>query len=155
MARLSKLFALFSHCLSLNHVLASPDHGSHHSLRVRAQPNDPECYDAQYNAPQMTHQNFPPFDSQSAYIYRYRQQQSVNLGSWWRSRRHEAFLSWLYIYSSGSSMKSGWLRLYLAARQELKQQKSILPMDGGLLTMLGLSSKGIGTLLSTIRISDI
>ena len=85
MARLSKSFALFafsSHCLSLNHVFASPGKRSHHSLRVRAQPNDPECYVQPYNAPQITQQEFPPFDSEIAYIYRYRQQQSVNLGSW-------------------------------------------------------------------------
>ena len=87
MARLSKSFALLqiafsSHFLSLSHVLASPGHSSHLSLRVRAQPNDPECYVEPYNAPQITQQNFPPFDSDSAYIYRYRQQQSVNLGSW-------------------------------------------------------------------------
>ena len=84
MARLLNLFALFafSRYLTLNHVFASPGHNSHHSLRVRAQPNDPECYVEPYNAPQITQQNFPPFDSESAYIYRYRQQQSVNLGSW-------------------------------------------------------------------------
>ena len=81
MAKLSKLFALFTHCLSLNHVFASPGHSSQ-SLRVRAQPNDPECHVEPYNTPQVTQQEFPPFDSESAYVYRYRQQQSVNLGSW-------------------------------------------------------------------------
>lgn len=39
---------------------------------------DPEPY---YPAP-VTDQEFPPFDSAKATIYRYRQQQSVNLGSW-------------------------------------------------------------------------
>ena len=83
MARLSKLFVLLNHCLSLNHVIASsPGHSSHHSLRVRAQSNDPECYVEPYNAPQITQQEFPPFDSEIANVYRYRQQQSVNLGSW-------------------------------------------------------------------------
>jgi hypothetical protein len=86
MVRFSKLSALsaFSLCLTFKHVLASPDptngHTSHHS--VRAQPNDPECHVEPYDAPPITQQTSPPFDPEIAYIYRYRQQQSVNLGSW-------------------------------------------------------------------------
>ena len=93
MTRLSKLSALFafSHCLAFEHVSPSPDtmqtvagtsYPVYHPFQARAQPNDPECHVEPYNAPQITQQTFPPFDPESAYIYRYRQQQSVNLGSW-------------------------------------------------------------------------
>ncbi|KAF8810115.1 glycoside hydrolase [Phlegmacium glaucopus] len=93
MVRFSKSSALFafSHCLTFKHVFASPDpiksvtgptsHPIYH-LQVRADPNDPECHVEPYNAPQITKQTFPPFDPAIAHIYRYRQQQSVNLGSW-------------------------------------------------------------------------
>lgn len=40
------------------------------------------CDPEPYYAPPVTDQDFPPFDSAKATIYRYRQQQSVNLGSW-------------------------------------------------------------------------
>jgi len=42
---------------------------------------DPGCYVEPYNAPPID-QDFPPFDPNLASIYRYRQQQGVNLGSW-------------------------------------------------------------------------
>ena len=35
-----------------------------------------------YDAPPLGDQAFPPFDPAKATVYRYRQQQSVNLGSW-------------------------------------------------------------------------
>jgi glucan 1,3-beta-glucosidase len=40
------------------------------------------CSPERYSAPPVTDQEFPPFDSAKAAIFRYRQQQSVNLGSW-------------------------------------------------------------------------
>ena len=40
------------------------------------------CEPEPYYAPPVTDQVFPPFDSAKATIYRYRQQQSVNMGSW-------------------------------------------------------------------------
>ena len=40
------------------------------------------CSPEPYSAPPITDQEFPPFDSAKAAIFRYRQQQSVNLGSW-------------------------------------------------------------------------
>jgi len=40
------------------------------------------CSPEPYSAPPVTDQEFPPFDSAKAAIFRYRQQQSVNLGSW-------------------------------------------------------------------------
>ena len=40
------------------------------------------CSPEPYSAPPITGQEFPPFDSAKATIFRYRQQQSVNLGSW-------------------------------------------------------------------------
>lgn len=41
-----------------------------------------DCNPEPYLAPPITDQEFPPFDSAKAAIFRYRQQQSVNLGSW-------------------------------------------------------------------------
>ena len=38
-----------------------------------------------YNAPPLDDQVFLPFDQAKATVYRYRQQQSVNLGSWYSS----------------------------------------------------------------------
>ena len=35
-----------------------------------------------YDTPDLGEQVFPPFDQAKATVYRYRQQQSVNLGSW-------------------------------------------------------------------------
>jgi len=40
------------------------------------------CDPEPYHPPPVTDQVFAPFDSAKATIYRYRQQQSVNLGSW-------------------------------------------------------------------------
>ena len=40
------------------------------------------CSPEPYLAPPIADQEFPPFDSAKATIFRYRQQQSVNLGSW-------------------------------------------------------------------------
>jgi hypothetical protein len=42
---------------------------------------NPDCNVEPYNAPPID-QDFPPFDPNLASIYRYRQQQGVNLGSW-------------------------------------------------------------------------
>ena len=41
-----------------------------------------DCSPGPYSAPPITDQEFPPFDSAKATVFRYRQQQSVNLGSW-------------------------------------------------------------------------
>jgi glucan 1,3-beta-glucosidase len=41
-----------------------------------------DCSPEPYSAPSITDQEFPSFDSAKAAIFRYRQQQSVNLGSW-------------------------------------------------------------------------
>ena len=43
--------------------------------------SDP-CHVEPYDPPPVLSQTFPPFDSAKANIFRYRQQQSVNLGSW-------------------------------------------------------------------------
>ena len=40
------------------------------------------CYVEPYDPPPVLSQTFPPFDQTKANIFRYRQQQSVNLGSW-------------------------------------------------------------------------
>ena len=42
----------------------------------------PGCAVQPYNPPPVGDQTFPPFDLAKANVYRYRKQQSVNLGSW-------------------------------------------------------------------------
>jgi len=42
-----------------------------------------ECFVEPYSAPPLGNQVFPPYDPDMANLYRYRQQQSVNLGSWY------------------------------------------------------------------------
>lgn len=44
--------------------------------------SDPACHVEPYDAPAVTFQDFPPYDEKLATVYRYRQQRSVNLGSW-------------------------------------------------------------------------
>ncbi|CAL1704947.1 unnamed protein product [Somion occarium] len=41
-----------------------------------------DCHVKPYDAPLVGQQDFPPFDEDRATVFRYRQQQSVNLGSW-------------------------------------------------------------------------
>jgi glucan 1,3-beta-glucosidase len=43
---------------------------------------DGSCNVNPYTAPASLYHAFPPFDQAEANVYRYRQQQSVNLGSW-------------------------------------------------------------------------
>ncbi len=43
---------------------------------------DVACNVVSYNAPPVLDQEFPPYEQSIANVYRYRQQQSVNLGSW-------------------------------------------------------------------------
>lgn len=60
-----------------NNFLAKPD--------FSAQIMDyagPSCYVAPYDSLEPFTETFPPFDQTKANIYRYRRQQSVNLGSW-------------------------------------------------------------------------
>ena len=47
-----------------------------------AEMSDPVCHVEPYNAPPVGLQEFPPYDKKIADIFRYRQQRSVNLGSW-------------------------------------------------------------------------
>ena len=44
---------------------------------------DDSCYVAPYDSPPVDLQAFPSFDQAKATVYRYRQQQSVNMGSWY------------------------------------------------------------------------
>jgi hypothetical protein len=60
-------------------VLGNTSVASSDPLGLNAQDN---CIPEPYSAPPITDQEFPPFDSAKATIFRYRQQQSVNLGSW-------------------------------------------------------------------------
>ena len=43
---------------------------------------DDDCFVDPYNPPPVLAQTFPPFDQAKANVFRYRQQQGVNLGSW-------------------------------------------------------------------------
>jgi len=60
-------------------IFANTSIASSDPLAFNVQDN---CSPQPYSAPPITDQEFPPFDSAKAAIFRYRQQQSVNLGSW-------------------------------------------------------------------------
>ncbi|KAI0780754.1 glycoside hydrolase [Trametes elegans] len=70
-----------------------------------------DCSVKPYNAPDMSGLTFPPFDPARANVYRYRQQQSVNLGSWFV---HEQWMTpSVFECASGSQVSeldiaSGW-----------------------------------------------
>ncbi|CAA7265374.1 unnamed protein product [Cyclocybe aegerita] len=49
-----------------------------------------DCSVEPYDAPPVLKQTFPPYDQTSANVYRYRQQQGVNLGSWFV---HESWMT--------------------------------------------------------------
>ena len=55
-------------------LTSSEDTGSNFAQGCTVQP---------YNPPPVGDQTFPPFDLAKANVYRYRRQQSVNLGSWY------------------------------------------------------------------------
>ncbi|KAI0636795.1 glycoside hydrolase [Trametes polyzona] len=69
------------------------------------------CSVQPYYAPDLGQQAFPPFDQAKANVYRYRQQQSVNLGSWFV---HEQWMTpSLFACAAGAQMSeldiaSGW-----------------------------------------------
>ncbi|KAJ2922467.1 hypothetical protein H1R20_g14635, partial [Candolleomyces eurysporus] len=52
--------------------------------------SDPVCNVEPYDAPPVGFQEFPPYDEATATIFRYRQQQAVNLGSWFV---HESWMT--------------------------------------------------------------
>lgn len=52
--------------------------------------SDPSCHVEGYDPPPVGFQEFPPYDEQLATVYRYRQQQSVNLASWFV---HESWMT--------------------------------------------------------------
>ena len=79
--------------LGVSLIVSPPDHsnatdaaGNAATAARNAQPTsssqDPECLVEAYEVPPPTSLTFPPFDKDQATIYRYRQQQSVNLGGW-------------------------------------------------------------------------
>lgn len=55
--------------------------GSHGATTI-IQRRENKCDNVQYNSPDVGYQKFPPYDQTKANVFRYRQQQSVNLGSW-------------------------------------------------------------------------
>ncbi|KAF5324539.1 hypothetical protein D9611_004242 [Ephemerocybe angulata] len=52
--------------------------------------SDPACHTEPYEAPAVDFQEFPPYDDQLSAVFRYRQQRSVNLGSWFV---HESWMT--------------------------------------------------------------
>ncbi|KAH7923868.1 glycoside hydrolase [Leucogyrophana mollusca] len=60
----------------------SPAAGGRFASQNSLSSQDPKCSVAPYDPPPILNQTFPPFDQSQANVYRYRQQQSVNLGSW-------------------------------------------------------------------------
>ncbi|KAG6845717.1 hypothetical protein H0H87_004983 [Tephrocybe sp. NHM501043] len=70
-----------------------------------------ECYVEPYSPPPIKKQVFPPYDHDMATLYRYRQQQSVNLGSWFV---HENWMTPSLLGCAGGSklseldIASGW-----------------------------------------------
>ncbi|THG97588.1 hypothetical protein EW026_g4424 [Hermanssonia centrifuga] len=93
--------------------------GNPHSLAVpirvssgdSAQTDNDPCYREPYYPAPLGEQTFPPFDQAKANVYRYRQQQSVNLGSWFV---HEAWMTpSLFTCASGDQISEldiayGW-----------------------------------------------
>lgn len=72
------------------------------------------CYVAPYDVPTIGDQVFSPFDETRANVFRYRQQQSVNLGSWYVYIL--AMLAYSEYRSLGSCKKAGWSPPYLLVR---------------------------------------
>ncbi|KAG5647194.1 hypothetical protein DXG03_001153 [Asterophora parasitica] len=76
-----------------------------------AQTHHDECFVEPYSAPPVENQVFSPYDPDKAFFYRYRQQQSVNLGSWFV---HENWMSpSLFKCAAGKKLSeldiaSGW-----------------------------------------------
>ncbi|KAI0372834.1 glycoside hydrolase [Pilatotrama ljubarskyi] len=70
-----------------------------------------DCTVQPYDAPDLGAPSFPPYDSAKANVYRYRQQQSVNLGSWFV---HERWMTpSLFLCATGDQaseldIASGW-----------------------------------------------
>ncbi|KAI0950502.1 hypothetical protein AcV7_008947, partial [Taiwanofungus camphoratus] len=81
------------------------------------------CGIQSYEAPSLGDQTFPPFDQAEANVYRYRQQQSVNLGSWFV---HEQWMTpSVFTCASGKQISeldiaSGW-GATVSARAVLEQ----------------------------------
>ncbi|KAF5386918.1 hypothetical protein D9615_001922 [Tricholomella constricta] len=76
-----------------------------------AQDHQDGCFVEPYHAPLVENQAFAPYDADMAHFYRYRQQQSVNLGSWFV---HENWMSpSLFKCAAGKKLSeldiaSGW-----------------------------------------------
>lgn len=78
---------------SLSHDLVQPEAAGFHPgepLILASAGDDGDVYAQNnpcnvqpYDAPPVDLQTFPPFDQSKASVYRYRRQQSVNLGSWY------------------------------------------------------------------------
>ena len=75
-----------SNTSSLNISSSIASHNNSHTLSSHSaasiQRREYTCSDAQYNSPDVGYQKFSPYDQTKATVFRYRQQQSVNLGSW-------------------------------------------------------------------------
>ncbi|TFK27355.1 cytoplasm protein [Coprinopsis marcescibilis] len=69
-----------AHAQSGNALLIDPQNISF--LPTVTEMSNPQCQVDPYTAPSIEYQEFPPYDEKVASVYRYRQQQAVNLGSW-------------------------------------------------------------------------
>lgn len=91
---------------STQDVVLNSNYTVHPTLRpVLLQQRADSCHVDTYNAPPVGMQDFPPFDADQAIVYRYRQQQSVNLGSWFV---HEAWMT-PSVFKCASGKKSAEL----------------------------------------------
>ncbi len=80
---------------------ASPGRPFGNSDVKNLNPKDDSCTVERDTSPPLAPQTFSPFDQAKATVYRYRQQQSVNLGSWYV---HRLVLVQLAIYPLPSGL---------------------------------------------------
>ena len=102
------------------------------------------CNPEPYSAPPVTDQEFPQFDSAKATIFRYRQQQSVNLGSWLVTKPWPSSTA-IHFPPTGLSTKTGCRRHCSCALLELEPPSWTLRTAGALWKVLALFLNVTGT----------
>jgi hypothetical protein len=115
-----------------------------HFRGISARDNDP-CYVEPYSGPGVIDVTFPPFDPAAANVYRYRQQQSVNLGSWYVGVSGMVLCLETLSVLAGSFKRVGWFHLFLLVRLAKGSQNWMLLLDGARLLLLVLCLKTTGT----------
>ncbi|KAI0362308.1 glycoside hydrolase [Trametes cingulata] len=103
-----------------------------------------DCTVQPYDAPDVDSSSFPPYDPAKANVYRYRQQQSVNLGSWFV---HEQWMTpSLFACAAGNQMSeldiaSGWGSIDTArSLLERHWDTFINASDFGYLSSIGINT---------------